>query len=78
MQRKYPWDEWFGNKITVLVRGEDYDCSQSTMTQLIRNRGSQAGLKLKVIDTDTEIIIVVMSRRDGSEVPRADTAPVVG
>lgn len=77
MQRKYPWEKWFKEKITVIVRGADYDCSQSTMKQMILNRGSALGLKLKVIDTDTEIVIVVMGRR-GDEVPCADTAPVAG
>lgn len=74
--RKYPWEEWFSNKITVLVRGEDYDCSQSTMIQMIRNKASQVGLKLKVVDTDTEIVIVVMGRREESEISHTDQTPV--
>lgn len=77
MQRKYPWEEWFKEKITVIVRGEDYDCSQSSMVQSIRNRATLDGLKVKVIDTDTEIIIVVMGRRE-DEVPCTATAPITG
>lgn len=76
MQRKYPWEEWFGSKITVLVRGEDYDCSQSTMVQIIRNRASLEGIKVKIIDTDTEIIIVVLGRRDEGAISRPNKAPV--
>lgn len=77
MQRKYPWEEWFKEKITVIVRGEDYDCSQSSMVQSIRNRATLAGLKVKVVDTDTEIIIVVMERREDGKVSGATTAPII-
>src|ERR1700681_2725127 len=40
MQQKYPWEEWFERRRVVLMRGEDYRCSQSTMAQTIRNAAS--------------------------------------
>lgn len=51
-KRKYPWDDWFGQPITVLVRGEDYHCSQSTMVQTIRNNASRRGLRVRVVEDD--------------------------
>ena len=57
--RKYPWEEWFGRPSTILVRGTDYHCSQSTMAQTVRNNASQRGLRVQVTDKGTEILIEV-------------------
>ena len=58
-RRKYPWEEWFDQPRTVLLRGVHYRCSQSTMCQTIRNNASSRGVHIKLTDTDTEIIIEV-------------------
>lgn len=76
MQRKYPWEEWFSNEITVIVRGVDYFCSQSNMVQSIRNKASSLGLKLRITDTGTEIVMVIVGRRGNNEVPHTNKAPV--
>jgi hypothetical protein len=57
--RKYPWEQWFGRPSTVLVRGIDYQCSQSTMVQTIRNNASARGLRVQPTDKGTEILIEV-------------------
>lgn len=55
--RKYPWEEWFGQRRIVLLRGVHYRCSQSTMAQSIRNNASARGVKVRLRDTGTEIVI---------------------
>lgn len=74
MKRKYPWEKWFGGGFAILLRGVDYHCSQSTMTQSIRNRASLEGLKVKIEDTGTEIILTVIGGRN--EIPHTDKAAV--
>ena len=71
--RKYRWEEWFGRPLTVLVNGLDYHCSQSTMSQMVRNNASQRGLRVRVTDTGDTIIIEVVG-----EVQHTDKAAVVG
>lgn len=75
--RKYPWEKWFGDGFAVLMRGVDYQCSQSTMAQTVRNNASARGLKVSIEDTGTDIILTVIGRREG-EVQRTDKAPVTG
>lgn len=72
--QKYDWEEWFSKKFTILMRGVDYHCSQSTMMQQIRNKASALGLRLKLTDTGTEIIIVVVGERGEDEVSRTNQA----
>lgn len=59
MRKKYPWNEWFAQPRTILLRGVDYDCSQSTMAQTVRNNASSRGLSVRITDTGTEIIVDV-------------------
>src|SRR5271170_1492927 len=59
MRRKYQWEEWFGRPRTVLLRGVHYHCSQSAMCQMIRNAASARYLRVRLEDTETEIIIEV-------------------
>lgn len=76
MQRKYPWEEWFGLKRVVLLRGVHYHCSQSTMAQTVRNNASTRGLCVRLVDTGTEIIVEVTKDRT-DEVLHTDRTPVV-
>lgn len=79
MRRKYAWEEWFARKRTVLLRGVHYKCSQSTMTQMVRNRASLHGVRISLKDTGTEVIIDVIGREGQSnDVPCADQTPVAG
>jgi len=57
--RKYRWEQWFDRPITVLVRGTDYHCSQSTMVGMIRNNASRRGVRVRIVDTENLIIIKV-------------------
>lgn len=56
-KRLYQWEEWFGCQRTVLLRGIHYRCSQSSMIQMIRSRASERGLRVRLTDTGTEIVI---------------------
>jgi hypothetical protein len=58
--RKYNWEEWFGRPETVLVHGIHYHCSQSTMSQTVRNNASRRGLRVRLVDTGTEIFVEVL------------------
>lgn len=76
MKRKYPWERWFSLSRFVLLRGVHYLCSQSTMAQTVRNNASTRGLRVRITDTSTEIIVEVMGNRN--EVSHTDKAPVAG
>lgn len=71
-KRKYCWEEWFGVPRTVLVRGIDYLCSQSTMCGMIRNNASQRGMRVRVVDRDDTIVIEVV----GGEIHNPDKIAV--
>lgn len=77
MKRKYQWEEWFGRRRTVLVRGVHYHCSQSTMAQTVRNNASARGLHVRLLDTGTSLVIETRTGRDG-ESTHPDKAPVAG
>jgi hypothetical protein len=72
-QRKYNWEGLFKRPCTVLVRGRDYQCSQSTMMQMIRTRASRARLSVSITDTGNKLHIEVR-RRD--EVSHTDPAAI--
>lgn len=59
-KRKYRWDDWFDCPRTVLVRGQDYQCSQSAMTGQLRNRASERGVRIKLADRGDSIIVEVI------------------
>ncbi len=70
--RKYGWEEWFDRHgRTILVRGVDYHCSQSTMAQTIRNNASRRRLRVRLIDIGHAIILEVVG-----EVHRTYPPPV--
>ncbi len=58
-KRKYRWEEWFAKPRTVLVQGIDYNCSQSTMSQMVRNEASMRHLRVRVEDNRQSIVIEV-------------------
>ncbi len=67
MNRKYRWDDWLGRPQTVLVRGVHYRCSQSSMCQSIRNNASQRGLRVRLTDNGTDILVEVLGTRRARE-----------
>lgn len=75
MNRKYPWEEWFAEDVFTLVRGLHYDCSQSTMTQTVRNNASARGLRVRLVDTGIGIIVKV-TRRGRNATAHTDKTPV--
>ncbi len=76
--RKYHWEEWFGRPRTILEQGVHYDCSQSTMAQIIRNNASQRGLRVRVVDIGDAIVVDVTGTTGGQSIeilhPGTDTA----
>ena len=74
MRRKYDWEAWFGRRRTVLARGVHYGCSQSAMSQMVRNAASRRGLRVRLADTGTAIVVdVIGTVGGGDEVLPADT-----
>lgn len=57
--QQYPWDLWFSQPRTVLERGRDYRCSQSTMTQNVRNQAWRRGVSVKLTDCGNSIVMEV-------------------
>ncbi len=78
--KKYLWDDLFKRARTVLLRGDDYDCSQSTMSQQIRNEASKRGLPVKIRDEGMALVVEVqLGRRlkeKKGEVPHTDPSAV--
>ena len=72
-KRKYKWEEWFDQSRTVLVRGVDYHCSQSSMAGAIRNSASQRGARVHLTDTGDSIIVEVVD-----EIPYTNKVTVFG
>lgn len=78
MRQKYPWEEWFSRSRIVLLRGIHYKCSQSAMSQIVRNNASAWGLRVKVTDTGTEIVVDVLGRRKVESARPHINTPTVG
>ena len=72
--RKYQWEQWFEQPQTVLVRGVDYHCSQTTMSGMIRNNASRRGVRTRLIDNGDSIIIEVVNLA----IPHSDRTTVAG
>lgn len=78
MKRIYPWEQWFARPRCLITYGIDYQCAQSSMTQMIRNNASKRGLRVRLTDCGTEIMIEVVAPRSNADaVPRTDRAAVV-
>lgn len=68
--RKYRWEVWLSEPRTVLVRGRDYQCSQSTMSQTIRNNASKRGVRIHLTDLGDSLVLEVPSAvHDTTETP---------
>ncbi len=77
-KRKYRWEQWFAEPRTVLLRGVDYECSQSTMVAAIRNRASERGLRVRVVDNGDSIMVEVRGERAGLAINSDPTGDAVG
>ena len=74
-KRKYPWERWFAQARTIVVRGIDYECSQSAMVQAIRNNASTRGVSIRVRDVGHAIVIERGGETNG-KVLHPDQTPV--
>lgn len=73
MRQKYKWELWFVRDKTVLLRGVDYDCSQSSMVQSIRNAATRHGVRVHIEDEGDTITIEVKG-----ETPHTNTPAFAG
>lgn len=73
-RRKYPWELWLAGGRISLKRGRDYDVSQSTICQTVRNNASQRGLRVRLQDVGDGITIEVVGRVNA--LPHPDQAPI--
>lgn len=74
-KQKYDWNAWFGQPRTVLHRGIDYHISQSMMYQTIVNSASKRGVRVKVKDQGSYMVIEVLENYGHDSHTR--TAPAV-
>ena len=67
MNKKYDWDGWIDRlddgQVLVLTYGEDYDRSQATMCQAIRNAACQRDISVKVEDMGAYIVVTKKERK---------------
>lgn len=61
MRSRYHWDHLFCNKVFTLHKYKDYDCSQSSICQQVRNAASQRGLSIEIFDSGAHVEVYVMS-----------------
>ena len=66
MNKLYDFSKWFtrpadgdGRRRFVLVRGEHYHCSQSSMMQQLRVAASHCGVRVAVVDLEDRLGVVV-------------------
>ena len=62
-RRKYPWEVWFGQPRTVLVRGVDYMLPQAIMWQSVRNNARKFSVRVRITDAGDALIIDVLPPR---------------
>lgn len=60
MRQIYRYGDWFNRPRTVLVRGQDYTCSQSSMEAQIRNAATKACVRVRIVDSNDRIVIWVV------------------
>lgn len=75
--RKYPWEYWFSNPVTKIVRGVDYHCSQAMMWQMVRNniRTHRMTGRVRVTDINYGLIIEVLSENPHTNPTAFDGEP---
>ena len=61
----YLWDKWFARRRFSLRRGYDYFCTQSSMSQQIRNAASARGLAVGIVETDDGLTVLVSGAAEG-------------
>jgi transcriptional regulator with XRE-family HTH domain len=55
----YDWDKWFARRRFTLRRGEDYRCSQSSMSQQVRNAAAARGLNVSLVEGEGQLTVLV-------------------
>ena len=61
---KYPWEEWFKNRVLTLEKGIHFNCSTKVMSQQIRNAASTHRYNVRVTISETipnSVITVIVS-----------------
>lgn len=65
--KPYQWDNWFPRRRFTLRRGTDYSCTQSSMSQQVRNAAAARGLRVSVVDGEDELTVVVHQATKGAD-----------
>lgn len=65
----YDWGDWFAHRRFTLHKGMDYDCSQSSISQQVRNAASERGLRVSVIEGEDSVTVVVVERKEEKKCP---------
>lgn len=73
-RRKYPWEVWFSQPRTVLVRGVDYHVDDLMMWQTIKNNAKRYGVKVKVLNDYPNGLILWTTVIDQDGKPAAPTS----
>lgn len=58
----YPWSSWLGQEQVTLWQGSDYDCSQMSFAQQVRNAAVKMKLKVRVEDGGDHFRIFVLRK----------------
>jgi hypothetical protein len=62
-RRKYDWDGLFNQEFALLEKDIDYHCSQSNIIQQIRNEASKRRLRVRITDSNNQVIIRVLGAK---------------
>ena len=66
-KRIYEWDNWFARRRFTLRRGEDYRCSQSSMSQQVRNAATARRLRVSLVEGEGQLTVLVLAAPEQPE-----------
>lgn len=71
----YDWDRWFARRRFTLRRGIDYEATQGSMLQQVRNAASHRGIGITVLEGYDYLTVLVRTRgQRGGERRPADAS----
>lgn len=62
--RRYPWKEWSKGGAWQLVKGEDYDCKDSSMAMQAHIWAKQNGFKVRTRNPRAGIVEIEFERKE--------------
>ena len=58
----YDWEGWFAQEEFKLVKGEHYNSSQSTMSQMLRNEAAKRHVGVAIIEESDGLLVKIRRR----------------